>query len=297
MELSRQKVVVGATIAASGATLGATLFRPSGKGVDAQGVATPVASPSQIKALTASGTIHLAELGPMTRSSPIGTLSGGSVSITTPAEWPTSSVTSYLLAESDEGVMGFQGVPRGKGLYAYAPDFGLTLEGHVTLGEGVLAQYAVDDDTDGDLFFTLWQGPHNDLITTDYRSLDTAVAALSGLAIADTQKGAALSPKPGRFNNFRVVEETLSVEFGPFLARVENSSTSSAAPGWPGKAGQNGDFYRIGDVEAPHQEILYVSSTAAARLVEWKEYAPDHAIADAKIDALMQGFDISWHTV
>jgi len=201
-----------------------------------------------------------------------------------------------MLAESDEGVMGFQGVPRGKGLYAYAPDFGLTLEGYVTLADGVLAQYAVDDDADGDLFLTLWQGPHNDLITTDYKSLDAAVAALSGLAIMDTQRGAALAPKPGRLNNFRVIEETLSMEFGPFLARIESSATSSVVPGWPGKAGQNGDFYRIDDFHALHQEVLFVSSTAAARLVEWEVYAHDHTIAEAKVDALMQGFAIHWQT-
>ena len=65
--------------------------------------------------------IELAELGPRTLSSPRATLSGGSVTIDTPTEWPISSVSSFILTESDEGSFGFQAVSRGMGLYAYAP--------------------------------------------------------------------------------------------------------------------------------------------------------------------------------
>ena len=297
MELSRREVAIGAVVVGFGVVLGATMSGPGAVSGDVQYDGIPSEFISHVTALTAEGAIELAELGPRTLSSPRATLSGGSVTIDTPTEWPISSVSSFILTESDEGSFGFQAVSRGMGLYAYAPYFGLTLEGFVSLGGGVLAQYAVVDDTDGDLFLTLWQGPHHDLITSDYKSLDAAVAVLSGLSITDSEQGLVLSPRPARFNGYQVIEETLTVEFGPFLARLQSSAAGRAAPEWPGMPGRGGQFYRIHGDEAVGEGVLFVSSTATARLVEWESDERRNLVAETNIDPLIEGLAIDWQAI
>ena len=276
--------------------LGATASRPDTAGSDKKGDITPIASASHLATITANGAIELATLGPRTLSSSRVTLTGGSVSIGTPTEWPISSATSFMLAESDQGPLGFQAVPRGLGLYAYAPDFGLRLDGLVSLNGGQLAQYSVVDKSDGDLFLTLWQGPHHDLMASNYKSLEAAVAALSGMTFADSNQGLKLSPHPTKFSNYQLVEEMLTIEFGPYLAELQDSNIGPAVPAWPGMAGEGGDFYRIQEGDDMQKEVLFVAPTATVRLVEWETDGTHDQVTDTKVDALINNLTVDWQT-
>ena len=173
MLLSRRRVTLGAVLAGSGAALGAGRPAPERSSEDASDGEDSVerlpemASADQIAAVTGNGTIELAQLGPRSLPAQRRNLNGDTVSIGLPPGFELHSVSTFMLVESQEGTYGFQSTTRGLALYSHAPEFGLSLEGIVSMGGGSLAHYKLTDATDGDLFFTVWQGPHSDIFTSD----------------------------------------------------------------------------------------------------------------------------------
>ena len=299
MRISRRRVALGAVVAGSGAAVGAGWPAPEQTKADARRGSGSVerlpamASADQIAAVTGNGTIELAQLGPGSLPAQRRNLNGDTVSIGLPPGFELHSVSTFMLVESQEGTYGFQSTTRGLALYSHAPEFGLSLEGIVSTGGGSLAHYKLTDATDGDLFFTVWQGPHSDIFTSDFRSLAEAVHILSGFKTTDGSGGVQLVPRPGRLGDYKIVEMSATIEFGDFVVTLEKADpTGVSGPGWPGMKGERGEFYSM------HEEqpgILFVGDTALATIESWK---PDdhHGPLDAHLADFLAHLSIDWRS-
>ena len=273
MLVSRRKLTLGASLLGAGTVLGAGLpMEQSGDDAsddaDSDGRPSEMASEAQIAAVTGDGLIELTSLGPRSLLGDRQNLNGDTVSIGLPPGFELYSVSTFMLVESQEGTFGFQATSRGLALYSHAPEFGVDLKGMVSLGGGSLAHYKLTDNTNGDIYFTLWQGPHHDLFTTDYVSLDEAVGVLSGFKITDEPAGVRLEPRPGRFRDHKVIEMSATIEFGDFVVTLEKKDPSGVGgPDWPGAKGEGGEFY---SVHGDQPGLLFVSDTALAKIESWR---------------------------
>lgn len=244
------------------------------------------ATVAEIAKLTSNGRIAMGPLGSRNLGSAHKFLSGESVTARVPSAQRIASSTAYLLGRSSEGHYGFQATQRGFGLYAYAPDYGLDIMGVVTTQGGVLAHYQVKDRTNGDMYFTLWQGTHHDIHTDVPQSLKEAIDLFSGFEISDSVDGLSLTPKAGRMSGNSILETDLLLEFGDYIAEVRRVNDVST-PSWSGRSGPGGDFYSLGTDSTGRDQVLLVNDSVAVQISPWRRDSIGESDLDDIVSALI----------